>query len=146
MAAPPRHRIRRAPRRCWPMLTVDVDLHRRTAARVRQLQRAAQPVEGAVVLPRSPGTPRLLRPPWSPECILPGIRPRRPGDDPLYRQATPRCCPADRKLAIMIFTFFIMSSASVLTIFGSFFRGPGFNFVFPWRDGIFFDDLKSLLD
>jgi hypothetical protein len=24
-------------------------------------------------------------------------------------------------------------------IIGSFFRGPGFNFTFPWRDGIFFE-------
>jgi len=24
-------------------------------------------------------------------------------------------------------------------IIGSFFRGPGFNFVFPWREGIFFE-------
>jgi len=22
---------------------------------------------------------------------------------------------------------------------GSFFRGPGFNFVFPWQDGLFFE-------
>ncbi len=50
----------------------------------------------------------------------------------------PSVRPADRKLAIMIFTFFIIA-ASILTIFGSFFRGPGFNFVFPWVDGIFFD-------
>jgi len=27
----------------------------------------------------------------------------------------------------------------VLVIIGSFFRGPGFNFVFPWREGIFFE-------
>jgi hypothetical protein len=27
----------------------------------------------------------------------------------------------------------------VLVIIGSFFRGPGFNFTFPWRDGIFFE-------
>jgi hypothetical protein len=40
---------------------------------------------------------------------------------------------------------FIMAAA-VVTIFGSFFRGPGFNFVFPWRDGIFFDDLKTILE
>jgi hypothetical protein len=46
--------------------------------------------------------------------------------------------PSDRKLAIMIFTFFVMASA-ILTMFGSFFRGPGFNFSFPWVDGIFFD-------
>ena len=57
----------------------------------------------------------------------------------------PSVRPSDRKLAIMIFTFFVVG-ASVLTIFGSFFRGPGFNFVFPWRDGIFFDDLKAILE
>ncbi len=46
--------------------------------------------------------------------------------------------PEDRKFAISIFTFFMMFWA-VLTIIGSFFRGPGFNFVFPWVEGIFFD-------
>jgi hypothetical protein len=28
---------------------------------------------------------------------------------------------------------------AVLVVLGVFFRGPGFNFTFPWRDGIFFD-------
>ncbi len=46
--------------------------------------------------------------------------------------------PTDRKFAIAIFTMFIMMWA-VLTMIGSFFRGPGFNFVFPWNDGIFFE-------
>ena len=46
--------------------------------------------------------------------------------------------PKDRKLAISLFTLFIMLWA-VLVIIGSFFRGPGFNFVFPWNDGIFFE-------
>ena len=55
-----------------------------------------------------------------------------------YIDRNPSVRPSDRKLAIMIFTFFVMA-AGVLTIFGSFFRGPGFNFVFPWVDGIFFD-------
>ncbi len=55
-----------------------------------------------------------------------------------YIDRNPSVRPSDRKLAIMVFTFFVMSSA-ILTIFGSFFRGPGFNFVFPWVDGIFFD-------
>jgi hypothetical protein len=35
-------------------------------------------------------------------------------------------------------TMFLMFWA-VLVIIGSFFRGPGFNFIFPWRDGIFFE-------
>jgi len=61
-----------------------------------------------------------------------------------YIDRNPSVRPSDRKLAIMIFTFFIVA-ASVLTIFGSFFRGPGFNFTYPWRDGIFFDDLKAIL-
>ncbi len=55
-----------------------------------------------------------------------------------YIDRNPSVRPSDRKLAIMIFTFFVMS-AGILTIFGSFFRGPGFNFTFPWVDGLFFD-------
>jgi menaquinol-cytochrome c reductase cytochrome b/c subunit len=50
----------------------------------------------------------------------------------------PSHAPADRKFAISIFTLFVMLWA-VLVIIGSFFRGPGFNFVFPWNNGIFFD-------
>ena len=46
--------------------------------------------------------------------------------------------PKDRKFAISIFTMFVMLWA-VLVIIGSFFRGPGFNFTFPWNDGIFFE-------
>jgi hypothetical protein len=55
-----------------------------------------------------------------------------------YVDRNPSNRPADRKFAIMMFTFFVMASA-ILTIIGSFYRGPGFNFTFPWRDGIFFD-------
>ena len=62
-----------------------------------------------------------------------------------YIDRNPSVRPSDRKFAIAIFTVFVMSS-SILTIFGSFFRGPGFNFTFPWRDGIFFDDLKTILE
>jgi len=46
--------------------------------------------------------------------------------------------PKDRKFAIVIFTMFVMMWA-VLVIIGSFFRGPGFNFIMPWKDGIFFE-------
>ena len=61
-----------------------------------------------------------------------------------YIDRNPSVRPTDRKLAISIYTVFFMAAA-VLTIFGSFFRGPGFNFTFPWRDGIFFDDLLTIL-
>jgi menaquinol-cytochrome c reductase cytochrome b/c subunit len=50
----------------------------------------------------------------------------------------PSTRPDDRKLAIVLFSFFVLTFA-VLTIIGMFFRGPGFNFVFPWQDGIFFE-------
>ena len=50
----------------------------------------------------------------------------------------PSTRPDDRKLAIVIFSFFMLSFA-VLTIIGMFFRGPGFNFVMPWDGGIFFE-------
>jgi menaquinol-cytochrome c reductase cytochrome b/c subunit len=50
----------------------------------------------------------------------------------------PSTRPDDRKLAIVLFSFFMLSFA-VLTTIGMFFRGPGFNFVFPWEGGIFFE-------
>jgi len=46
--------------------------------------------------------------------------------------------PNNRKFLIAMFTLFLAFWA-VLTIIGSFFRGAGFNFVFPWNDGIFFE-------
>ena len=55
-----------------------------------------------------------------------------------YVDKNPSQKPNDRKFAIAIFTMFIMLWA-VLVIIGSFFRGPGFNFIFPWKDGIFFE-------
>jgi hypothetical protein len=55
-----------------------------------------------------------------------------------YVDKNPSQKPNDRKFAISIFTIFLMFWA-VLVIIGSFFRGTGFNFVFPWNDGIFFE-------
>jgi hypothetical protein len=55
-----------------------------------------------------------------------------------YVDKNPSNKPNDRRFAIVLFTMFIMLWA-VLVIIGSFFRGPGFNFVFPWKDGIFFE-------
>ncbi len=55
-----------------------------------------------------------------------------------YIDRNPSQRPSDRKLATMIFSFYLFAAA-VLTIYGSFFRGPGFAFTFPWADGIFFD-------
>ena len=46
--------------------------------------------------------------------------------------------PEDRKFATSLMTVHLMFWA-VLVIIGSFFRGPGFNFTLPWRDGIFFE-------
>jgi menaquinol-cytochrome c reductase cytochrome b/c subunit len=59
-----------------------------------------------------------------------------------YIDKNPSNKPSDRKFAIMMFTFFLAGSAT-LTIIGVLFRGPGFNFTYPWRDGIFFDDLAD---
>src|SRR3954468_19241008 len=55
-----------------------------------------------------------------------------------YVDSNPSNKPNDRKFAIALFTIFLMFWA-VLVIIGSFFRGQGFNFVFPWNDGIFFE-------
>ncbi len=55
-----------------------------------------------------------------------------------YIDKNPSNKPEDRKFAISLFTVQLMFWA-VLTMIGSFFRGPGQNFVFPWVEGIFFD-------
>ncbi len=55
-----------------------------------------------------------------------------------YIDKNPDNRPEARKFAVSVFTVFMMFWA-VLVIIGSFFRGPGFNFVFPWVEGIFFD-------
>src|SRR5918992_2827266 len=55
-----------------------------------------------------------------------------------YLDRNPSTRPDDRKLAIVLFSFYVLTFA-VLTIIGMFFRGPGFNFVLPWKDGIFFE-------
>ena len=52
-----------------------------------------------------------------------------------YIDRNPSNKPEDRKFAIALFTFFMMFWA-VLVIIGSFFRGEGFNFILPWRQGV----------
>jgi menaquinol-cytochrome c reductase cytochrome b/c subunit len=42
-----------------------------------------------------------------------------------------------RSLAFWIFSWFLLT-ATVLTIIGVFFRGPGWAFTLPWRDGIYY--------
>jgi quinol-cytochrome oxidoreductase complex cytochrome b subunit len=54
----------------------------------------------------------------------------------------PSTRPSDRKFAILLFSMF-MAGAATLTIIGVLFRGQGFNFSYPWQDGVFFDDLKD---
>jgi hypothetical protein len=55
-----------------------------------------------------------------------------------YIDKYPSNKPEDRKFAISLFTVQMMFWA-VLVIIGSFFRGPGFNFVAPWTGGMFFE-------
>jgi hypothetical protein len=55
-----------------------------------------------------------------------------------YVDRNPSNKPEDRKFAISIFTVQLMFWAA-LVITGSFFRGPGFNFVAPWTEGLFFE-------
>jgi len=55
-----------------------------------------------------------------------------------YIDRNPSTKPGDRKIAITLFTMLFMFGAT-LTIVGSFFRGPGFNWVWPWNQGLFFE-------
>ncbi|MCY4164163.1 MAG: menaquinol-cytochrome c reductase cytochrome b subunit [bacterium] len=55
-----------------------------------------------------------------------------------YMDRNPSKKPEDRKFAISLMTVHLMFWA-ILVMIGSFFRGPGFNFVFPWEAGLFFE-------
>jgi len=55
-----------------------------------------------------------------------------------YIDRNPSLKPEDRKFALSLMTIHLMFWA-VLVIIGSFFRGPGFNFIFPWDSGLFFE-------
>jgi hypothetical protein len=55
-----------------------------------------------------------------------------------YVDRNPSTKPGDRKIAITMFTMLLMFGAT-LTIIGSFFRGTGYNWVWPWAQGIFFE-------
>ncbi len=55
-----------------------------------------------------------------------------------YLDRNPSNKPEDRKFAYGLMTVHLMFWA-VLVLIGSFFRGPGFNFVLPWVEGLFFE-------
>lgn len=55
-----------------------------------------------------------------------------------YFDKNPSNEPDKRKFAIVMMTFFLVFWAT-LVIIGSFFRGQGFNFVFPMNSGVYFE-------
>ena len=55
-----------------------------------------------------------------------------------YLDRNPSVRPDNRRTAITLMTFFLLG-AGMMTLVGSFFRGPGFNWVWPWIDGLFFE-------
>jgi len=55
-----------------------------------------------------------------------------------FLDRNPSIKPEDRKFATSLMTVHIMFWA-VLVLIGSFFRGPGFNFIWPWVEGLFFE-------
>lgn len=55
-----------------------------------------------------------------------------------FLDRNPSTKPGDRKIAITMFTMLMMFGAT-LTIIGSFFRGTGYNWVWPWAQGLFFE-------
>ena len=62
-----------------------------------------------------------------------------------YIDRKPETIPSKRKFAIMFYTFFL-AGAGILTIIGVLFRGPGWNWTYPWIDGIWFDDLLDWIN
>ena len=89
-----------------------------------------------MVLPRVAGAAALLpsdgRRHLDPTFILVGLAAVP------YVDRNPSILPGDRKIAITLFTVLFMFGA-VLTIIGSFFRGEGYNWIWPWAQGVFFE-------
>jgi quinol-cytochrome oxidoreductase complex cytochrome b subunit len=54
-----------------------------------------------------------------------------------YVDRSPYKAARDRKLA-WVFFMCLMVGGLIITIIGSFFRGPGWNWTWPWVDGFFF--------
>jgi len=55
-----------------------------------------------------------------------------------YVDRNPSTKPGDPRIALTMFTILFMFGAT-LTIIGSFFRGPGYNWTWPWAQGVFFE-------
>jgi len=55
-----------------------------------------------------------------------------------YVDRNPSRAYADRKVAIVTFSMFLVFWA-VITIAGSFFRGPGWIWMWPWQQRVYFD-------
>ncbi len=55
-----------------------------------------------------------------------------------YIDKNPSAKPENRKFANMAMTMFLVMW-TLFVFAGSFFRGPGFNWVWPWLDGLFFE-------
>ncbi|CAN5172706.1 hypothetical protein BH23ACT9_BH23ACT9_21580 [soil metagenome] len=55
-----------------------------------------------------------------------------------YADKNPSVRPENRKFAFVLMSMFLLGS-TILTVVGSFFRGPGFNWVWPWVDGLYFE-------
>ena len=106
------------------------------AARPRRLQQDAEPVEGAVVLPRPPGTAHHV-PPDGRGCDHPGHGPV-PADGRAVRRQEPveqAQGPEVRDLDLHDLPDVLGGARHHRFVL----PGPGFNFVFPWNDGIFFE-------
>lgn len=82
--------------------------------------------------------------------LFSGAHPMWPALLPLWLTAavatTPRLVPGSkwvqdhlghRSLSFWIFTWFLLVAAT-LTVIGIAFRGPGWSFVLPWRDGLYY--------
>src|SRR6266536_1420545 len=81
-------------------------------------------------------TPNPSKAPWYfhpmvAGVTIPGLALLALGATP-YFDKNPSMRPERRKLAILLFTMFLMFW-TVLVLNGSFFRGPGFNWVWPWQ-------------
>jgi hypothetical protein len=113
----------------------DINLEReafwrdRTAAKLRALWIAIAALSAVFLFTGSHPVWPIVGPLWAVAVAMtgPALVPRRDGIVGWL---------GDRSLAFWIFLWFLLASTA-LTVIGVAFRGPGWEFTLPWRDGVF---------
>ena len=137
VAAPARRGVPRAARRDGRRCSCSRRSSTRRSASWRTSRFTPNPSKAPVVLPRPSGAAALL-PSDGRRRDAPGPRDLR-ADGAALRRQEPEHPAGPPQVRDHRCSRSSSCSGPCSSIIGSFFRGPGFNFIWPWKTGLFFD-------